>query len=306
MFLATWCFNYCCRGPNTQISCAVTSTHFAELHTLLNLLHFLPSILDHLLQIVLNPLHLSLNTKTRIKCEHLQSYFGVLSSHLTWWGVHTFLSWLSRSTGTVLWQRWSVSVHSTQTHLWSLWQNSSKSLWCFLHILFSSIATGSISLWIFKVATLQWGSRWSSQYDVKHVRQDFRALVCPPTQTSQCMSLFVIVVTPFCLLALICSDISFAKEFSQSSGRPSKTVWHLGQSIAWWSSQCVAMQEKQKLWPQGMETGSEKTSWQMLHWNCTSDRGTLQDAMTSQLQKEHQSWEIVEKSNHWLYESHCW
>lgn len=43
------------------------STHFAELHRVLDLLHFLQSVLDHLLNISLNLFHLSLNTMTRIK-----------------------------------------------------------------------------------------------------------------------------------------------------------------------------------------------------------------------------------------------
>lgn len=205
-----------------------------------------------------------------------------------WWGGVldvTFFSWLSRSTGTMLWPRWSVSVHNTHTHLWSLLQNSSRSLWCLLQIRFSSVATGSISLWIFKVATLMCGSRWLSQYEVRHTRHDFRAFVCFPTHTSQYINLPAIDM-PFCLLARICSDISLAKEFSQSSGRPSKTVWHLGQLMARLSSQCDVMQVKQKLWPQGMETGSEKTSWQMQHWNCTSDRRTLGEAMTSNKERK--------------------
>lgn len=199
----------------------------------------------------------------------------------------TFTSWLSRSTGMVSWQRWSVSVHSRHTQLWSLLQNSSKSLWCRLHILFSSVATGSVSLWIFKVATLMWGSRWRSQYEVRHTRHDFRALVCFPMHTSQRMVFPAADVTEFCLLDRIWSDISLAKEFSQSSGRLSNTVWHLGQLTAGLSSQWEEMHVKQKLWPQGMETGSEKTSWQMQHWNWTSDRRMLGQAMISELQKVH-------------------
>lgn len=196
----------------------------------------------------------------------------------------TFFSWLSRSTGTMSWQRWSVSVHSTHTHLWSLLQNSSRSRWCLLHILFSSMATGSISLWILKVATLRWGSKWLSQYEVRHTRQDFRAFLCLPVHTSQHMHFpSAIDNMPFCLFFLICSDISLAKEFSQSSGRPSKMVSHLGQLMAGLSSQCDAMQVKQKLCPQGMETGSEKTSWQMQHWNWISDNRTLGEAMTSEI-----------------------
>lgn len=209
-----------------------------------------------------------------------------------WWNNNeefgiTFFSRLSRSTGTVSWLWCSLSVHSTHTHLWSLLQNSSRSLWCLLQIRVSSVATGSISLWIFKVATLRCGSRWLSQYEVRHTRQDFTAFVCFPMHTSQCMNLPATDITPFCLFARICWDISLAKEFSQSSGRPSKTVWHLGQLMVRLSSQCDMMQVKQKLWPQGVETGSEKTSWQMKHWNWTSDSRALAEAMTSQIKKEH-------------------
>lgn len=43
------------------------STHFAELHRVFDLLHFLQSALDHLLNISLDPFQLSLNIRTRIK-----------------------------------------------------------------------------------------------------------------------------------------------------------------------------------------------------------------------------------------------
>lgn len=60
------CFNHSLRGLNPQIFYALMLTHFAELHTSFNLLHFLQSVLDHLLNITLDSLHLHLNVKTRI------------------------------------------------------------------------------------------------------------------------------------------------------------------------------------------------------------------------------------------------
>lgn len=42
-------------------------THFAELHRQFDLLHFLQSFLDHLLNVRFDPLHLSLNIRTGIK-----------------------------------------------------------------------------------------------------------------------------------------------------------------------------------------------------------------------------------------------
>lgn len=45
------------------------STHFAELHGVFDLLHFLQSVLDHLLNISLDPLHLSLNIRTGFKSK---------------------------------------------------------------------------------------------------------------------------------------------------------------------------------------------------------------------------------------------
>lgn len=107
-------------------------------------------------------------------------------------------------------------------------------------------------------------------------------------------------VLPFCLLARMCPDISLAKEFSQSSGRPAKTVWHLGQLMARPSPHCEVIQVKQKLWPQGMETGSEKTSWQMKHWNCASDSRTLGEAMACKC-KKNTGKNIVNKSKRLIY-----
>ena len=43
------------------------STYFAELHGVFDLLHFLQSGLNHLLNISLDPFHLSLNIRTGIK-----------------------------------------------------------------------------------------------------------------------------------------------------------------------------------------------------------------------------------------------
>lgn len=45
------------------------STHFAELHRVFDLLHFLQSVLDHLLNISLDPLHLSLDIRTGFQTE---------------------------------------------------------------------------------------------------------------------------------------------------------------------------------------------------------------------------------------------
>lgn len=229
--------------------------------------------------------------------EHHPGFFSSESGHQNtnqsqlpdfskdpWCGLldFTFFSWLSRSTGTAWWPRCSLSVHSRHTHVWSLLQNSSRSLWCRLHIRFSSIATGLVSLWIFKVATRRCGSRWLSQYEARHARQDFTAFDRFPVHTSQYTKLFARDKESFCLLRRIFSNISLAKEFSQSSGRPSKAVWHLGQ-LTLALSQWNVMQLKQKLWPQGMETGSQKTFWQMKHWNCTSDSRTVED-MTWEIQ----------------------
>lgn len=56
------------------------STHFAELHRVFDLLHFLPSVPDHHLNITLHHFHLSLNirtgnkTKTGIKVQRLALY----------------------------------------------------------------------------------------------------------------------------------------------------------------------------------------------------------------------------------------
>lgn len=59
------------------------STHFAELHRVFNLLHFLQSVLDHLLNVSLDPFHLSLNvrrgkkTKTGIKSQNRNTASGL-------------------------------------------------------------------------------------------------------------------------------------------------------------------------------------------------------------------------------------
>lgn len=61
------------------------STHFAELHRVLDLLHFLPSVPDHHLNITLHHFYLSLNirtgnkTKTGIKVQRLALYV------IGWW-----------------------------------------------------------------------------------------------------------------------------------------------------------------------------------------------------------------------------
>ncbi len=57
------------------------STYFAELHRVFDLLHFLQSVLDHPLNISLDPLHLNLNirigfkTKTESKVQKAENVF---------------------------------------------------------------------------------------------------------------------------------------------------------------------------------------------------------------------------------------
>lgn len=58
-----------------------------------------------------------------------------------------------------------------------------------------------------------------------------------------------------------------------SSGRLRKLSLHSGQRHALPRvSQYDVMQERQKLWPHGVDTGLVKTSRQMEQENCSSDR----------------------------------
>ena len=190
--------------------------------------------------------------------------------------VCTFLFTLSSSIVTAWWSLWSVSVQNWQTHFCSSLQNISSSLSCFLHILSCRFFTGSISLWSFKVATLWWGSRWVSQYEVRHTRQDLRAGTCSDVaaQTSHTTSPGLAVdsgeAEEQIIIFLNVSASSLKAVLMLISGWGSNVLSQVGHWQTSLLSHKFWMQAWQKLCPQGVVTGSVNTCWQMEHWNCFS------------------------------------
>ena len=191
--------------------------------------------------------------------------------------------------GTVWWCLWSVSLHSRQMQTCSSLQKSSRRRSCFPQILSSRFSTGSISLCRAREGTRWWGSRWSSQYDVRHTRQDFRALnfvsvhtshvTCHGKSALSCASTF---------LFFIWTEISSMTRFVEISGLTWNLLLHIGQWHNSLRSQCSLRQVLQKLWPQGVVTGSVKKLRQIEHSKRLPDKEarTLNDDIMKSLWKK--------------------
>lgn len=173
----------------------------------------------------------------------------------------------SCSTETMSWYWCSPSLHSRQTHTPSSLQNSSSSRSCFSQTLFSRSSTGSISLCRIREGTLWWGSRWTTQYEVRHTRQDFMAFNFFSTHTSHTTTPPGAPTLPLVeiFLLFIWTEISSMAALVEISGRTKNLLSHTGQWQSSPLSQWLVRQLLQKLWPHGVVTGSVKTSRQMEH-----------------------------------------
>lgn len=203
----------------------------------------------------------------------------------------TFLFPLSSSIVTAWWSLCSVSVQKWHTHICSSRQNISNNLSCFLHILSCRSFTGAISLWSFKVATLWWGCRWVSQYEVKQTRQDFRAFTCEDVtaQTSHTTSPGLAAdsgeVDEQSIL-INASASSLKAVLILISGRVLNDLLQVGHRQAPLLPHIFWRQTWQKLCPQGVVTGSRNTCPQMVQWNCFCGNMLLEEAITCRTVKK--------------------
>jgi len=129
-----------------------------------------------------------------------------------------------------------------------------------------------------------WDVTCTSQYDATHTRQDFTARDAFSKGHMSHETLYDVIgwysddLWPFCLR--ICSAISWAKEFSRSSGVSWKTAEHLGQweepdAVHW-----ASIHDWQNVWPHGRDTGWVKTFRHTEHWNNSLDRKGVEDDIT--------------------------
>lgn len=95
---------------------------------------------------------------------------------------HTCCSVLSCATDTQSWPMCLSLTHWEHTLSWSVRQYSLTTLSCCGHSLALSSSVAGISLWVFPWWRSSWTFRWDAQYESKHTRQDFTALLCLPLQ----------------------------------------------------------------------------------------------------------------------------
>ncbi|TNN53396.1 hypothetical protein EYF80_036383 [Liparis tanakae] len=169
-------------------------------------------------------------------------------------------------------------LHKRHTGSRSSRQNISSSRSCSRHSRACRSAAGAISRWAIRVATRRWGSRWASQYDVRHTRQDFRA----PTRGEAAAAAHTShAASPGSAdraggadaIRLKASASSLKAALTLISGRWVNGLSQAGQrqaSAAPAPAHAVSRQARQKLCPQGVVTGSVNTWRHTVHWNCSS------------------------------------
>lgn len=133
------------------------------------------------------------------------------------------------------------------------------------HLSFS-LPTGSSSSWVFSSASSWWGFRCSEQKESSQCRQDLTAITFSPVHTSQKMSWVLVSVSgTFWTSLCLCSMSSLSRTLTLNCGFFLNSCWQSGHRIMSAESQWVFMQSLQKLCPQGVETGSAKSSRQIEH-----------------------------------------
>ena len=137
-----------------------------------------------------------------------------------------------------------------------------------------------MSLCLFSPDTVRCRSRWVSQYEDRHTRQDLRAFSLVPAQISQGTSPATATSKDFFMAdCLSWATISDMKMLTCTSVLESKYFLQTGHSRLLLILQFLMMQALQKLCPHCMVTGAVNTSRQTGHRKLSSHSTQLTAAM---------------------------